>query len=201
LVKQDWCFIGESHSTNYALRITHYHPRSPYATAKAAAHYAVANYREAYGVFASTGILFNHESPLRPVRFVTRKIVSTAARIARGAEEKLKLGNMRISREWGWAPDYVVAMRKILQQESPDDFVIGTGEAHSLQEFTELVFSLVDLDWREHVETSDQLLRPSDIDMNCADPSKASAVLDWRAESKFPEVVRKLVEAEMGGGL
>ena len=179
---------------------TPFRPRSPYATAKAAAHYAVANYREAYGLFASTEILFNHESPLRPVRFVTRKIVSTAARIARGAEEKLKLGNMRISRDWGWAPDYVVAMTKILQQESPDDFVIGTGETHSLQEFTELVFSLVDLDWREHVETSDQLLRPSDIDMNCANPSKANAVLGWRAESKFPEVVRKLVEAEMGGG-
>jgi GDPmannose 4,6-dehydratase len=108
---------------------------------------------------------------------------------------------MRISRDWGWAPDYVVAMTKILQQESPDDFVIGTGEAHSLQEFTELVFSLVDLDWREHVVTSDQLLRPSDIDINYADPSKASAVLGWKPENRFQQVVRKLVDAEMGGGL
>jgi GDPmannose 4,6-dehydratase len=177
---------------------TPFRPRSPYATAKAAAHYAVANYREAYGLFACTGILFNHESPLRPERFVTRKIVSTAVRIAKGSKEKLKLGNITISRDWGWAPDYVEAMWKILQQESPEDFVIGTGETHSLKEFTESVFSNLNLDWREHTETSKHLLRPSDIDINCANPSKANKVLGWKAENMFQEVVKKLVDAELG---
>ena len=179
---------------------TPFRPRSPYATAKAAAHYAVANYREAYGLFASTGILFNHESPLRPTRFVTSKIVSTASRIANGSKEKLLLGNIDISRDWGWAPDYVEAMWQILQQATPDDFVIGTGETNTLRDFVEIAFSQLGLDWTKHVETSKQLLRPSDIEKNCADPSKARKLMQWEAHHKFKEVVSMLVEAELSAG-
>ena len=179
---------------------TPFRPRSPYATAKAAAHYAVANYREAYGLFASTGILFNHESPLRPARFVTSKIVSTASRIANGSKDKLQLGNIDISRDWGWAPDYVEAMWQILQQATPDDFVIGTGETNTLRDFVEIVFSHLGLDWTKHVETSKQLLRPSDIEKNCADPSKARKLMQWEAHHKFKEVVAMLVEAELSAG-
>jgi len=179
---------------------TPFRPRSPYATAKAAAHYAVANYREAYGLFASTGILFNHESPLRPTRFVTSKIVSTAVRISNGSKEKLLLGNIHISRDWGWAPDYVEAMWQILQQATPDDFVIGTGETNTLRDFVEMTFSQLGLDWTKHVETSKQLLRPSDIEKNCADPSKAKKLMQWEAHHKFKEVVAMLVEAELSAG-
>jgi GDPmannose 4,6-dehydratase len=179
---------------------TPFRPRSPYATAKAAAHYAVANYREAYGLFASTGILFNHESPLRPTRFVTSKIVSTAVRISNGSKEKLLLGNIHISRDWGWAPDYVEAMWQILQQATPDDFVIGTGETNTLRDFVEMAFSHLALDWTKHVETSKQLLRPSDIEKNCADPSKAKKLMQWEAHHKFKEVVAMLVEAELRAG-
>jgi len=175
---------------------TPFRPRSPYATAKAAAQYAVANYREAYGLFGCSGILFNHESPLRPTRFVTRKIVSAAVRIANGSAEKLQLGNIGISRDWGWAPDYVEAMWRILQEEKPDDFVIGTGESHTLQEFVEQSFARVGLDWREHVQTRSELLRPSDIELSCADPSKANEVLGWKAKHRFADVIRMLVEAE-----
>ena len=179
---------------------TPFRPRSPYATAKAAAHYAVANYREAYGLFDSTGILFNHESPLRPTRFVTSKIVSTATRIANGSKEKLLLGNIDISRDWGWAPDYVEAMWQILQQATPGDFVIGTGETNTLRDFVEIAFSQLGLDWTKHVETSKQLLRPSDIEKNCADPSKAKKLMQWEAHHKFKEVVAMLVEAELSAG-
>ena len=179
---------------------TPFRPRSPYATAKAAAHYAVANYREAYGLFASTGILFNHESPLRPTRFVTSKVVSTAVRIANGSKDKLQLGNIDISRDWGWAPDYVEAMWRILQQATPDDFVIGTGETNTLRDFVEIAFSHLGLDWTKHVETSKQLLRPSDIEKNCADPSKARKLMQWEAHHKFKEVVAMLVEAELSAG-
>ena len=173
---------------------TPFRPRSPYATAKAAAHYAVANYREAYGLFACTGILFNHESPLRPTRFVTSKIVSTAVRIANGTKEKLVLGNIDIFRDWGWAPDYVDAMWRILQQNSPEDFVIATEEAHSLKEFIEETFSCLGLDWQEHVQTSPDFLRPSDIAFNCGDASKAKSMLGWSARNKFHVVIRLLVE-------
>ena len=173
---------------------TPFRPRSPYATAKAAAHYAVANYREAYGLFTCTGILFNHESPLRPTRFVTSKIVSTAVRIANGSTEKLVLGNIDICRDWGWAPDYVGAMWRILQQETPEDFVIATGEVHSLKEFVEETFSRLGLDWQAHVETSSTFLRPSDINYNCGDASRARCILGWEALHKFYDVIRLLVE-------
>ena len=175
---------------------TPFQPRSPYATAKAAAHYAVANYREAYGLFGCTGILFNHESPLRPLRFVTRKIVAAAVRIEAGSKDKLTLGNIDISRDWGWAPDYVEAMWKILQQPDADDFVIGTGETHSLGEFVAEAFQCVGLDWQEHVVTEPGLRRPSDIEYSASNPGKALRKLEWEASHGFKDVVRMLVQGE-----
>jgi GDPmannose 4,6-dehydratase len=174
-----------------------FHPRSPYATAKAAAHYAVANYREAYGLFAATGILFNHESPLRPQRFVTRKIVSTAVRIAAGSGEKLHLGNLDIHRDWGWAPEYVEAMWRILQHHRPEDFVIATGRMHSLRQFVEQVFAAVGLDHTEHVESDASLLRPLDLTHSVGDPSKAVNYLGWQARVDFNGLVDRLVESEI----
>jgi GDPmannose 4,6-dehydratase len=173
-----------------------YHPRSPYATAKAAAHYAVRNYREAYGIFAATGILFNHESPLRPQRFVTSKIVSSAVRISRGSGEKLTLGKMDITRDWGWAPDYVDAMWRILKHSEPDDFVIATGEEHSLEEFVAATFDTLGLDWREHVRSDPALFRPSDIERSVGNPRNAEAKLGWQAKVKFRDMIRTLVAAE-----
>jgi len=176
---------------------TPFRPRSPYATAKAAAHYTVANYREAYGLFACTGILFNHESPLRPQRFVTSKIVSTAVRISKGSNERLKLGNIDIYRDWGWAPEYVGAMWHILQQDCPDDFVIATGEKHSLRDFVAAVFAELGLAPESYVEADPALLRPSDIAESVGDPAKALRVLGWEAQYKFPQIVVQLVEAEI----
>ena len=175
---------------------TPFQPRSPYATAKAAAHYAVANYSEAYGLFACTGILFNHESPLRPQRFVTSKIVSTAVRISRGSKEKLVLGNMDIARDWGWAPDYVEAMWRILQQPRPEDFVIATGCEHSLRDFVETAFRLVGLSWRLHVESDSSFLRPSDITHSVGNATRARRKLAWRPQHEFEDIIRLLVEAE-----
>jgi GDPmannose 4,6-dehydratase len=174
----------------------HYHPRSPYATAKAAAHYAVTNYREAYGIHACTGILFNHESPLRPPRFVTRKIVSTAVRIASGSNETLNLGKIDIYRDWGWAPDYVDAMWRILQQPEPDDYVIATGESHSLEDFVRTTFEQLGLDWRDHVKTDPSLYRPSDIERSCGNPTKAKEKLGWTATKKFKDIIAELIKAE-----
>jgi GDPmannose 4,6-dehydratase len=179
----------------------HYHPRSPYATAKAAAHYAVTNYREAYGIFAATGILFNHESPLRPPRFVTRKIVSTAVRIAAGSEETLHLGKIDIHRDWGWAPDYVDAMWRILQHPDPEDFVIATGETHSLEDFVRLTFMQLGLNWREHVKSDPSLYRPSDIERSCGNPAKAKEKLGWVATQKFNDIISKLIQAEQSADL
>ena len=175
---------------------TPFRPRSPYATAKAAAHYSVANYREAYGLFACTGILFNHESPLRPARFVTRKIVSTAVRISEGSKETLRLGNLHICRDWGWAPDYVEAMWKMLQQAAPHDFVVATGVMNSLKRFVDLVFSEVGLNWKEHVETDVELLRPSDIEHSVGHPEKAKVLLNWVAEHDFGTIISRLVADE-----
>lgn len=177
---------------------TPFRPRSPYAVAKAAAYWEVANYREAYGLHACTGILFNHESPLRPERYVTRKIVAAARRIANGGREKLRLGNVRVMRDWGWAPDYVEAMWRMLQHASPEDFVVATGESHSLERFVELAFAEVGLDGRAHVEIDPALYRPADIDVGRADPAKAASVLGWRASHRLPDVVRMMVAAELG---
>lgn len=176
---------------------TPFKPRSPYATAKAAAHYAVANYREAYGLFASTGILFNHESPLRPQRFVTRKIVSTAVAISQGKAGKLLLGNLDVSRDWGWAPDYVEAMWRILQHTQADDFVIATGVSNSLQRFVELVFAELGMDWKEKTESSSSFLRPSDLSYSCGNPTKALQILGWKATQSFEGIVKQLVESEL----
>ena len=176
---------------------TPFRPRSPYAVAKAAAHWEVANYREAYNLFACSGILFNHESHLRPERFVTRKIVSAACRIARGQDEPLALGNLTIFRDWGWAPEYVEAMWKMLQQDRPEDFVIATGTSHSLEHFTELAFSAVGLDWRDHVKTNPEFYRPSDLKVSRANPRKAATLLGWRAGTDLSGVVKKMIEAEM----
>lgn len=176
---------------------TCFRPRSPYATAKAAAHHSVANYREGYGLFACTGILFNHESPLRPARFVTQKIVAAACRIAAGSAEQLQLGNLSVARDWGWAPDYVDAMWRMLQQPAPQDFVIATGEAHSLSDFVSEAFAAVDLDWREHVVSDPTLFRPTDIDVSVGDPSLAAARLNWVANTRFQGIVQKLIRAAM----
>ena len=173
---------------------TPFNPRSPYATAKAAAHYAVANYREAYGLYACTGILFNHESPLRPERFVTSKIVATARRIAGGSEEKLCLGRMDIHRDWGWAPDYVGAMWKILQQDQSEDFLIATGEMRSLEDFTAEAFANFGLDWKQHTVSDAALFRPTDIVRSRGDASKAHAKLGWEPAHKFKDVVKRLAE-------
>lgn len=175
---------------------TKYHPRSPYATAKAAAHYAVANYREAYGLFAATGVLFNHESPLRPSRFVTRKIVSTAVRIANGSKERLQLGNLEVHRDWGWAPEYVEAMWHILQHDRPEDFVIATGRMHSLSQFVDRVFAVLGLDPKQYVDTDNSLLRPLDIAQSVGNPEKARRLLGWSARVTFDELVQKLVQGE-----
>jgi GDPmannose 4,6-dehydratase len=179
-----------------AVETTAFRPRSPYGVAKAAAALQVANYREAYGLFACSGILFNHESPLRPERFVTRKICSAARRIADGSGEKLPLGNLHVSRDWGWAPEYVDAMWRMLQVPSPDDYVIATGRSVRLEDFVATAFAAVDLDWRDHVTFDQALVRPSDIAMSVGRPEKAERVLGWRAATCMPDIARLLVAAE-----
>lgn len=175
---------------------TPFRPRSPYAVAKAAAFWELANYREAYGLFACSGILYNHESPLRPERFVTRKIVATASRIAAGSREKLRLGNLDIERDWGWAPEYVEAMWMMLQQQSPRDYVIATGEANKLADFVAAAFGEFGLAADEHLEIDSSLMRPTDISRGLGDPSRAAAELGWRARYKMRDVVRKMAEGE-----
>ncbi len=179
---------------------TPFHPRSPYAVAKATAFWELANYREAYGLFALTGILFNHESPLRPTRFVTKKIVTAACRIASGSKEKLCLGNISIERDWGWAPEYVEAMWLMLQQERPDDFVIATGETHPLAEFVAEAFNCVGLDWHDHVITDPSLYRPTEISIGRGNPAKAGKVLGWKARYVMRDVVRMMIEHELSAG-
>ncbi len=178
---------------------TPFHPRSPYAMSKAAAFWAVANYRDAYHLHACSGILFNHESPLRPSRFVTRKIVSTAIRIAGGSGERLKLGNIGIRRDWGWAPEYVDAMWRMLQLDDPQDFVIATGETRSLQDFVSIVFQQLGMDWQDHVDTDMTLYRPSEIDVSVGDAAKADRLLGWKAEVRFEEMIGRLIAAERAG--
>lgn len=169
---------------------TPFKPRSPYAVAKASAHWLVTNYRESYGLHASTGILFNHESPLRPRRFVTQKIIQGAQRISAGSPERLVLGRLDIQRDWGWAPEYVDAMWRMLQLEIPEDLVIATGQTHSLEEFVAAAFALHGLDWRNHVDISEAFLRPTDILTSMANPGRAASVIAWQATNKMPDVVR-----------
>jgi GDPmannose 4,6-dehydratase len=175
---------------------TPFRPRSPYAVAKAAAFWEVANYREAYGLFACSGILFNHESPLRPERFVTQKIVASACRIAAGEAGPLNLGNLDIRRDWGWAPEYVDAMWRMLQQDAADDYVIATGQTFSLTDFTETAFAAVGLNWKDHVKIDSKLLRPTDLGAGTANPAKALAKLGWKAQRNMKDVVRLMVEAQ-----
>lgn len=175
---------------------TPFRPRSPYAVAKATAHWAVANYRESYDLFVCSGILFNHESPLRHSRFVTRKIVDAAARIAAGSDERLSLGNISVRRDWGWAPEYVEAMWRVLQQETPEDFVIASGATYSLESFVAQAFAHFDLDWAAHVDLIAGLHRPADIDESRSDPGKAKRLLEWEATRTMPDVVSAMAAAE-----
>ena len=174
---------------------TPFAPRSPYGVAKASAHWLVVNYREAYGLHASNGILFNHESPLRPARFVTQKIVSSACRIARGSDERLTLGRLDIVRDWGWAPDYVEGMWLMLQKDTPNDYVLATGVACTLESFVRTAFECLDLDWREHVVSDPSLFRPTDLPWSQGDPSLVAQELGWTARVLMPDVVKEMVLA------
>jgi GDPmannose 4,6-dehydratase len=174
---------------------TAFWPRSPYAVAKSSAHWLVRNYRESHGLHACTGILFNHESPLRPQRFVTQKVVQAAARISAGNREKLHLGNISIRRDWGWAPEYVEAMWRIMQHDQPDDYVIATGRTESLEYFVSRAFAHFDLDWHEHVSVDESLFRPSDIATSSGNPAKAQTMLGWSAQTDVDGVIDKMCEA------
>jgi GDPmannose 4,6-dehydratase len=176
---------------------TPFHPRSPYACAKCYAHLQTVNYREAYGLFATNGILFNHESPRRGENFVTRKITRSATRIKLRLQDKLALGNLDARRDWGFAGDYVEAMWRMMQQQQPDDYVIATGENHSVQEFLELAFERLKLDWRTYVETDERHLRPAEVDVLIGDCSKARRVLGWEPRIKFHELVGMMIDADL----
>ncbi len=172
-------------------------PCSPYGIAKATSFWQIAQYREAYGIEAATGILFNHESPLRPERFVTQKIVAAACRIARGEQQSLNLGDLSVRRDWGWAPEYVAAMHRMLQQDAVEDFVIATGVTTSLEDFVAEAFAAVGLDWRRHVSRDPKLTRPSEIACGRADTRRASERLGWTATHTMPEVARMMVAARL----
>jgi GDPmannose 4,6-dehydratase len=175
---------------------TPFHPRSPYACAKVYSYYQIQNYREAYDMFACNGILFNHESPRRGETFVTRKITRAATRIREGLQDKLYLGNLEAKRDWGYAKDYVEAMWLMLQQDEPEDFVIATGETHSVQEFLELTFKEVGLPWKDYVETDPRYLRPSEVDLLLGDATKAQEKLGWRPKTSFEELARLMLHSD-----
>jgi GDPmannose 4,6-dehydratase len=179
---------------------TPFHPRSPYGAAKAYAHYITVNYRESYGMFCCSGILFNHESPRRGLEFVTRKIARRVARIKLGLEDMLPLGNMQAKRDWGFAGDYVRAMWLMLQQERPDDYVIGSGETHTVEEFVRIAFEHVGLDWRRHVVVDTALYRPADVELLLANPAKAQRCLQWQPQVDFAGLVALMVNAELEHG-
>ena len=172
-------------------------PRSPYGCAKAYAYYITVNYREAYGIFACNGILFNHESPRRGETFLTRKVTRGATRIKLGLQDKLFLGNLEAKRDWGYAPEYVEAMWRMLQQDESDDYVIATGETHSVREFTEAAFSYLGLDWKKYVDQDPRYLRPSEVDFLVGDAGKAKKKLGWEPTVKFEELVQIMVEADL----
>jgi GDPmannose 4,6-dehydratase len=177
--------------------LTSFHPRSPYGVAKTYGHYITQNYRESYGLFAVSGILFNHESPRRGVEFVSRKITLSAARIKLGLDSDLRLGNLDAQRDWGFAGDYVRAMHLMLQAPEPEDYVVGTGETHSVRELVELAFTAVDLDWRQYVRTDPRFVRPAEVDMLKADPTKARERLGWKPTVDFEELVQMMVQADL----
>jgi GDPmannose 4,6-dehydratase len=176
---------------------TRFHPRSPYACAKVFAYWQTVNYREAYGLFAANGILFNHESPRRGEHFVTRKITRAAARIKLGLQDRLALGNIDAQRDWGFAGDYVEAMWLMLQHESPDDFVIATGKTHSVRNFLEEAFGHLDLDYNDYVDIDQQLFRPTEVDALSGDASKAETLLGWKPRVSFSELVRMMTEHDL----
>lgn len=176
---------------------TPFRPRSPYAIAKVAAHSLVANYRDTYGLFACNGILFNHESQFRPKHFVTQKIISTAVRIAGGSYEKLNIGNINITRDWGWAPEYVDAMWRMLQQENAEDFVIATGESNTLEKFIGCTFECLNLNWKDHTTIDMALFRPMDLIWSQGNANKAKNILQWEASSTMRSVIRRMLDAEL----
>jgi GDPmannose 4,6-dehydratase len=176
---------------------TPFYPRSPYAASKVAAHWYAVNYREAYGLFICNGILFNHESPRRGETFVTRKVTRAATRIKEGLQEKLFLGNLDAKRDWGFAGDYVEAMWRMLQQNAPDDYVVATGESHSVREMVELTFGELGLDWKKYVEIDPRYLRPTEVDYLHGDPSKAQTKLGWRPRMSFQDLIRAMVAHDL----
>jgi GDPmannose 4,6-dehydratase len=176
---------------------TPFHPRSPYGVAKVYGHWITVNYRESYGTFAVSGILFNHESPRRGMEFVTRKVTDGVARIKLGLADEIRMGNLDAKRDWGFAGDYVDAMWRMLQHDDPEDFVIGTGVTHSVEELVEIAFGRADLDWREYVKQDPRFIRPAEVDLLLADPSKAKAKLDWEPKVTFREMIETMVDADL----
>lgn len=176
---------------------TPFYPRSPYGVAKVYGHWITINYRESYNLHATSGILFNHESPRRGLEFVTRKISHQAARIKLGLASELRLGNLDARRDWGFAGDYVQAMWLMLQQDQPDDFVIATGETHSVEQFLDVAFEHLDLDWREYVVQDERYMRPAEVDLLVGDPSKAGRILGWEPRVSFAELVKMMVDADL----
>ncbi|MGD0742029.1 MAG: GDP-mannose 4,6-dehydratase [Acidimicrobiales bacterium] len=177
--------------------LTPFHPRSPYGVAKVYGHWITVNYRESYGLHASSGILFNHESPRRGLEFVTRKVTHAAARVAVGLEREVRLGNLDAQRDWGFAGDYVQAMWLMLQQDQPDDYVIATGEAHSVRELCEVAFGRVGLHWEDHVVVDERFLRPAEVDVLVGNATKARTTLGWKPAVAFPELVEMMVDADL----
>jgi GDPmannose 4,6-dehydratase len=175
---------------------TPFSPLSPYASSKVAAHRDASRYREEHGLHICTGILFNHESPLRPEHFVTRKVVAAACRIAGGSGERLQLGNLSVTRDWGWAPEYVEAIWRVMQAPQADDYVIATGHSHTLRDFVATTFAALGLDWQRHVSSSDALLRPAELLVSRANPAKAREHLGWEAKSGMKEVIAAMIAAE-----
>ncbi|MGD0265389.1 MAG: GDP-mannose 4,6-dehydratase [Candidatus Methylomirabilota bacterium] len=188
--------FGKAHEVPQTER-TPLHPRSPYGVAKVYGHWITVNYRESYGLFACSGILFNHESPRRGKEFVTRKVTDGAARIKRGLAQQLSLGNLEARRDWGYAGDYVEAMWRMLQQPTPDDYVIATGETHSVRDLCEIAFARVGLDWEEHVVVDPKLVRPAEVDLLQGDAAKAKRVLGWLPRVSFRQLIEMMVDADM----
>jgi len=176
---------------------TPFYPRSPYGVAKVYGHWITVNYRESYGLFACSGILFNHESPRRGLEFVTRKVTDGVARIKLGLEREVRLGNLDARRDWGYAGDYVRAMWLMLQQDRPDDYVVGTGQTHSVREWCQAAFGHMGLDPTDHVKVDPRFIRPADVDMLVSDPTKARTALDWMPDVSFEELVATMVDADL----
>ena len=188
--------FGKVHETPQR-ETTPFHPRSPYGVAKVYGHWITINYRESYDLFACSGILFNHESPRRGLEFVTHKITQTVARIKMGLTDELRLGNLEARRDWGYAPDYVRAMWLMLQHDQPDDYVVATGETHSVREFCQEAFDYVGIDWEQYVVVDPRFYRPAEVDLLVGDASKAGRILHWEPSVTFNELVRIMVDADL----